>query len=202
MSLHNRTTFFGKYVFAISENVYEPAEDTFLLARWLLKNKGKRVLDMGTGCGLLAVVAAEHASRVVAVDINPYAVACAKKNIKCNGFAEKVDTRLSDLFEAVESQEEFDCILFNAPYLRVEIGKDWLDKAWSGGKSGRRIIDRFLDEAEEYLSEKGRILLVQSSLSNVEKTLKRFAQQRLWALVVDEDKLAFEKIVLIEARKQ
>lgn len=203
MSSQVRRVFFGEHVFVILESVYEPAEDTFLLAENLAVNEGERVLDMGTGCGILAVLAAEKASKVVAVDINPHSVACAEKNAELNGVAEKVETRLGNLFEAVNTDEEFDLILFNAPYLPVEKGegKSWAEKAWAGGKTGRKVIDRFIDEASKYLAAKGRILLVQSSLSNVEETLIRFSRHKLQAAILREEKLDFEKIVLIEARK-
>ncbi len=75
---------FGKFVFDIYENVYEPAEDSFLFAENLDVKPGASVLDVGTGSGLLAIVAAEKAVSVVAVDFNPYAIRCAKKNSVLN----------------------------------------------------------------------------------------------------------------------
>ena len=71
---------FGNYVFDVSENVYEPAEDSFLFAENLDVEKGAKVLDVGTGCGILGIFAAEKAATVVAVDLNPYAVCCAREN--------------------------------------------------------------------------------------------------------------------------
>lgn len=202
MNYQPKKVFFGKYVFAVSDEVYEPAEDTFLIAHNLSVSGGEKVLDMGTGCGILAVLAAEKTSEVVAVDVNPHAVACAKKNAELNGVAAKVETRLGNLFDTVEADEKFDLILFNAPYLPVERdeGKSWIEKAWAGGKTGRTVIDQFISKASKYLTENGRILLVQSNLSNVEETLRRFLPHKLRATLVGEEKLAFEKIVLIEAR--
>ncbi|MBS7632858.1 methyltransferase, partial [Candidatus Bathyarchaeota archaeon] len=57
---------FGDFVFFVDENVYEPAEDSFLFAEKLAVGEGSRVLDMGTGCGILGVVAAGKAGEVVA----------------------------------------------------------------------------------------------------------------------------------------
>ena len=203
MNYRSKKVFFGKHVFVVSGEVYEPAEDTFLIAHNLSVTRGEKVLDMGTGCGILAVLAAEKASEVVAVDISPHAVVCAKKNAELNGVAAKVETRLGNLFDAVEADKKFDLILFNSPYLPVEQdeGKNWIEKAWAGGKTGRTVIDQFISKASKYLMENGRILLVQSSLSNVEETLRLFSQHKLRATTVGEEKLAFEKIVLIEARR-
>ena len=75
---------FENYVFNVWENVYEPAEDSFLFAENLDVEKGAKVLDVGTGCGMLGILAAEKADHVVAVDLNPYAVGCAKENAKLN----------------------------------------------------------------------------------------------------------------------
>jgi release factor glutamine methyltransferase len=202
MSSWPRRVFFGEYVFEVSEEVYEPAEDTFLVARNLTVETDTRVLDMGTGCGILAILAARNAGKVVAVDINPYAVRCTSRNAQLNGVSAKVETRLGNLFQALEAEEEFDLIIFNAPYLPVDPDerKSWIEKAWSGGKSGRTIIDRFINTVSQHLSKKGRVLLVQSSLSDIDETLKQFLRHGLRASIADEEKLPYEKVVLIEAR--
>jgi len=186
----------------ISRNVYEPAEDTFLAADNLIVTKNDRVLDMGTGCGILAVLAAKRAKQVVAVDINPYAVRCARKNAEANKLADKIDTRRGDLFQPIRKNEKFSLIMFNAPYLpsiRRE-ARSWQSRAWAGGPTGRELIDRFIDEAPCYLERKGRILLVQSSLANVDDTLRMFQALGFESRVVADKKVAFETIVLVEAK--
>jgi release factor glutamine methyltransferase len=204
MNSLSKSVFFGKYVFEVPPDVYEPAEDTFLLAQNLSVKDGASVWDMGAGCGILAVLAAEEASIVVAVDINPHAVACTLRNAGLNSVKTKIKVRLGDLFEAVGAAEKFDVILFNAPYLPVERdeGVNWVEKAWAGGETGRAVIDKFIEQASNHLEVGGRILLVQSSLSNVEETLRRLRQHALHAAVVGEEKLDFERIVLVEAKKE
>jgi release factor glutamine methyltransferase len=201
MSFQRKRVFLGDFVFVVPEQVYEPAEDTFLLARNLSIEKNSAVLDMGTGCGILAVLAAERASCVVAVDINPHAVACAQRNAELNGVAPKIETREGDLFEPIAPKEMYDLITFNAPYLPVGLdeGESWVEKAWCGGKDGRSVIDRFTNESSKHLTRNGRILLVQSSLSNVERTLTLFAEKKLSTTVIESEKVAFEEIVLIQA---
>jgi release factor glutamine methyltransferase len=54
MSSPSKKVCFRDYVFHVYENVYEPAEDSFLFAENLAVEKGEVVLDMGTGCGILA----------------------------------------------------------------------------------------------------------------------------------------------------
>ncbi len=204
MNSQIKKIFFEKHIFHIYEEVYEPAEDTFLLARNLIVNDGERVLDMGTGCGILAVLATGKASKIVAVDINPQAIACTKENAELNVVETRIETRLGNLFDVIKTDEKFDLILFNAPYVPVENdeGKSWIEKAWAGGRTGRKLINQFICKSPKYLAENGRILLVQSSLSNIEKTLNRLSQRSFCATIIADEKSAFERIVLIEARRQ
>jgi len=224
MPSSSKKVFFGDYVFHVTENVYEPAEDSFLFAENLPVGTGDRVVDMGTGCGILGVIAATKADEVVAVDINPYAVRCAKENAELNHVAEKMSFVQGDLFSSIRTGERFDLVLFNAPYLPSDdededswLARSWTGgvsgrnvidrfisgapKQWTGGVSGRNVIDRFISGAPKHLEPNGEILLVQSTLSDVEETLSRFAGSRLRAEVVASQILPlFEQIVLIRAK--
>lgn len=202
MQSSSKKVFFKDYTFFVSEDVYEPAEDTFLLAENLLVDKKYVVLDLGTGCGILGILAAKQAREVVATDLNPYAVCCAKRNTKLNKVERRMHILLGDLFQPIKGTEHFSLILFNPPYLPSEPNeeKTWIGRAWAGGPTGRKLIDRFIKESPQYLNENGRILMVQSSLSNVNKTLHKLKEARLRFKILAEKKVMFEKIVLIEAR--
>jgi release factor glutamine methyltransferase len=202
MPFATKKVFFEDYVFWVSDNVYEPAEDSFLFAENLVVREGDDVLDVGTGCGILGVVAAKKAGKVVAVDLNPYAVRCAKENARLNGILDKMFFVQGDLFTAIRSGERFDLVLFNAPYLPSESAEEasWLGCAWSGGVAGRKVIDRFISEAPKYLKRNGRVFLMQSTLSNIDETLRKFGENGLKASVVAEQALPFfETIVLVKA---
>ncbi len=199
-----KKTFFKDHVFQVDEHVYEPAEDTFLLAEQMKVSEDDTVLDMGTGCGILAVLAAKKAQNVVAVDINPHAIKCAIKNAETHGVKKKIEFRRGDLFQSIKPNEKFSLLLFNAPYLPSEPGEEkcWLGKAWAGGPKGRKIIDQFVVNAPRYLADDGRILLVQSSLSDVNKTVEMFNELKMKADVVAQVEVSFETIVLVEARSR
>jgi release factor glutamine methyltransferase len=198
----DKKVFFSSYVFNILENVYEPAEDSFLFAESLAIRESDVVLDMGTGCGILGVIAAKKASKVLATDINPYAIRCAKDNARLNGVLNKFFFLQCDLFSAIRFGERFDTILFNAPYLpskRVD-GDSWLGRAWSGGAMGRQVIDRFIREVPKFLKQDGCVFLMQSNLSGLDRTLQRFEESSLKTNVIAKRDLPFfETIMLVKA---
>lgn len=198
-----KEVFFSDYVFLVGEHVYEPAEDTFLVADKISVTNYNVVLDVGTGCGILAILAAKKAKKVVGVDINPYAIKFANKNAETNRVSERIDFRLGDLFDPIGKSERFDLILFNSPYLPSEIDeeKSWIGKAWAGGSNGRKVINRFIENVPNFITTNGKILLVQSSLSDVNRTLEMFDEINLKAKVVAQIKFPFEMIVLIEAER-
>jgi len=198
----SKKVFFADHVFDVWENVYEPAEDSFLFADNLTTKHGDHVLDMGTGCGILGIIAAKEATRVAAVDINPYAVRCAKENARLNHLANKMLFMQGNLFTPLRTEERFDLILFNAPYLPVDREQDdsWLECAWAGGATGRSIIDLFIHESRKHLQKDGRIFLMQSTLCGIDETMLRFKENGLETEIVAERSLPFfERIVLLKS---
>lgn len=175
--------------------VYEPAEDTFLLAENLAVEEGDVALDVGTGTGLIALLMARKASYVLGVDLNPIAVELARENALLNGI-KNVEFRLSDLFENVSGK--FDVITFNAPYLPGE-PEEPIDLALVGGKTGREVLDRFIMGVPDYLKPGGTVQIVQSSITGVEETLNRLEEAGLAAKVAAKRHVFFEDIVLINA---
>jgi release factor glutamine methyltransferase len=198
-----KQVFYDEFTFQVSEDVYEPAEDTFLIADRLAQvvSENDTVLDIGTGCGILAIVATRKARKVIATDVNPHAIKCARLNAKINEVSPKIDVRQGDLFEPIQKTETFDMIVFNAPYLPSSQREQetWIGRSWAGGPTGRRFIDQFIVETPSYLKKEGKILLAQSSLANIDKTLEGFQNAGLKAQVVAEKKVDFETIVVIQA---
>jgi release factor glutamine methyltransferase len=115
------------------------------------------VLDMGTGSGICSVFAARYAERVVAVDVNPAAVRCARINALMNQVEDRIEARCGDLFDAVAG-ERFDLILFNPPFLRGKPRND-RERAWRS----EDVAERFAADLRAHLTPSGFALLLLST---------------------------------------
>ena len=180
--------------------IYEPAEDSFLLAKHarkqlkgiLIENPAARALDMGTGSGIQAEACAESGVKkknIFAVDINTEAVKLAKKK----GF----NAVLSGLFSNISKKrrkEKFDLIIFNPPYLPEDKTGHDKGKDTTGGRLGDETILRFLRQAKSYLSDNGKILIVISSLTPKSRIKKEIEKQNLKCRVLETQTLFFERL--------
>lgn len=147
----------------MSREVYEPAEDTQLLLEAVsdLALAGRRVLEVGSGSGVVIEAVSRYGAEVVAVDINPDA---------CEATRARIGGRVlrGELMTALRGR--FDVIVFNAPYLpssdeeRVE---GWLDHAFHGGEGGVETSARFVRDLPRVLTPEGRALLVVSSRADL-----------------------------------
>ncbi|XRO76748.1 HemK2/MTQ2 family protein methyltransferase [Methanocaldococcus sp. 10A] len=177
--------------------VYEPAEDSILLLKNLVDVKNKEVLEIGVGTGLISIACAKKgAKKVVGVDINPYAVELAKENAKLNNV--DIICLESDLFENVTGK--FDVILFNPPYLPTSDEDkidSYLNYAFDGGKNGRGILDRFIDNLPNYLKKGGVVQILQSSLTGEEETINKLKSLGFKVEKVASLKVPFEELMVI-----
>ena len=180
--------------------VYPPAEDTFLLIDNLILDGDMDVLEIGGGSGIVSIYASRYVNKVCVCDINPHAIKCMQANVKLND-RDNITIIESDLFGNINSR--YDLILFNTPYLPVEEDKhvdDDYSKSWDGGVDGREVINRFLKDVRNYLKEGGIIQLVQSSLSDNDKTLEMLTDEGFEAEITATEHIFFEDITLITAR--
>ena len=134
-------------------NVYPPGEDTRHLLAFLPEVRG-RVVDVGTGSGLLAVAMARAGARVVATDVNPAAVRLARHNALANGVT--VDVVRTNLMAGLIGP--FDAVVCNPPYLQGDPPSGWIERAWIDQGTASRL----LEEAPEGLAEGGRLHLLLS----------------------------------------
>lgn len=180
------------------ETVYIPAEDSYLLADNLDIQPGESVLEIGTGTGIVAMYASRFTNDITVTDINFDAVELAEKNFKQNHI-ENIEILFGNLFEPVKNRK-FDVILFNTPYLptdKEDVFNDNLNYAFDGGLNGRKVIDLFLNQVKNHLNRKGKVQLIQSSLSDVNETLKKLDENGFISQIAESEHFFFEDIVLI-----
>ncbi|MCO5994034.1 methyltransferase [Actinoallomurus sp. WRP9H-5] len=176
--------------------VYRPQSDTFLLARELCCDgiRGSRVLDLCTGTGLLAIIAAyAGAESVTAVDLEGRAVLTAWMNTRLR----RVPVRVlrGDLFEPI-ADEVFDVIVANPPYVpSADAPRRVRGRAWDAGRQGRAMIDRICAHAPGALAVGGTLLMVQSVLCGVETTLNSLRRAGLKASVVARRRQPFGPVM-------
>lgn len=190
------------FIINTDDNVYVPAEDSYLLADNLEIKKGQSVLEIGTGSGIVAMYASRLTDDITVTDINFDACELARKNFAENGI-ENIGILWGNLFEVVENRK-FDVILFNTPYLPTEddeVLDNTINYAFDGGLNGRKVIDLFLNEVGNHLNDGGIVQMIQSSLSGNDETLARLDEMGFIAEIAASEHFFFEDITLINAYK-
>lgn len=151
--------------------VYEPAEDSYLLSevigkqvkKHFKKNHNLKFLEIGAGSGIQLKTAHEAGIRkenIYSCDLNPKAISHCKR-LGFNCFK-------SDLFNVFKKRKDiFDIIVFNPPYLPFDKKEPRPSRlSTTGGLTGGETINRFLKEAKHYLKKEGKIILLTSDLSS------------------------------------
>jgi ribosomal protein L3 glutamine methyltransferase len=169
-----REAWLGEYRFYIDERAIIPRS---LIAELLFEGLAPmvakpaeitRVLELCTGSGSLAIIAADVFPNAVidALDISPDALAVARKNVDEYGLAERIHLIESDLYDAIKG-ERYDLILCNPPYVNdASMGKLPIEYrhepalALAGGRDGMDVIRRILGGASTYLKRNRRAALV------------------------------------------
>lgn len=180
--------------------VYAPQHDSRVLGQAVAENVSSRaqcrVLDLCAGTGFLSLVAlGAGADGVVAVDVSRAAGICIAANSRLRRV--RIDVRIGDLFEPVRG-EKFELIACNPPYVPAPsdiVPDKGARRNWDAGRDGRAVIDRICAESVDYLSSDGQILMVQSSLSSVEKTLYMFEERGMRVEILSRSCTEFGPVV-------
>lgn len=180
--------------------VYRPQEDTDLLAEAVRAARvplGARVLDIGTGTGVLAVAAARAgAGEVTAVDVSRRAVLTAWLNTRARGLAVRV--RRGDATTGLP-RGRYDVVLANPPYVPWH-GRGRGSRRWDAGKDGRAVLDPLCAAVPHLLGVRGFLLLVQSAVSGVDQTVDALRRARLTTSIVERRSLPFGPVLRRRAR--
>lgn len=155
----NKATFYGEN-FNVKEGVLIPRPETELLvdnAIEILKEAEKpvKVLEIGTGSGIISVMLALLIKdiQIIAVDINEKALELAKSNAIKHKVEDKIDFRLSNLYENVD-EKDINMTISNPPYIAddyklPENVKYEPSNALFGGKVGDELLKDIIDQTNE-----------------------------------------------------
>lgn len=188
--------------------VYPPQEDSRLLVDTMHLSglvPRRRVLDLCTGSGFVAIAAAEMGcASITAFDICPHAVRCSRGNAAVAGV--EVDVREGSWIGAL-SCEPFELVVSNPPYVPTppdddtetispSAGPAW---AWNAGPDGRLVLDPLCASASNLLCSGGSLLLVHSALAGVGQSLDSLRASGLEADVVASQWIPFGPVLSARA---
>jgi len=179
---------FWSLEFAVDRRVLIPRPETETLVEAAIEKArdrgGLRIVDVGTGCGAVAVALAVELprARIVATDVSQAVLEVAPANATRHGVAERIEFRHGSLLEPLAEGERFDLIVSNPPYCREdevdalepEVRVWEPDGALVSGRDGLWHSQRLVTEAPEYLDESGWLLIeVGTQAAEVHALLER-----------------------------
>ena len=167
--------------FSVHASVFPPRHDTALLIASMPATDGLSVLDLGTGCGAIAVHAARQGARLVlALDINPAAIANAAENVQRHDLSHLVECRVSDVFDAVPREARFDLVAANLPGRSLEAPDLTAQAQWD---TGFRTHRHFFSEVRKFLTPEGRIVMTKANYPEINDALQ-LAQNASFAVEI------------------
>jgi release factor glutamine methyltransferase len=191
-----------------ADTVYPPQHDSLLLVDAMQRANvvaGRRVLDLCTGSGVVAIAAAAlDAAGVTAFDICPRAVKCSRGNA---AYARvDVDVREGSWTRARRCAP-FEVIVSNPPYVPAPLtddtpkipstaGPSW---AWNAGRDGRQVLDPLCKSASSLLCAGGSMLLVQSAFANIQRSLDALRSTGMYAETVASQLIPFGPVLTARA---
>ncbi|MEZ0362145.1 HemK2/MTQ2 family protein methyltransferase [Mycobacterium sp. pUA109] len=188
------------------DGVYAPQQDSRLLIAAMEHAdlaRQRRVLDLCTGSGIVAIAAAElGAASVTAVDICPRAVRCSRSNARNAGV--DVEVREGPWTRAL-GDPPYEVIVSNPPYVPTPAdagpvpaagGPEW---SWNGGVDGRAVLDPLCVSATRLLRDQGSLLLVQSVFANVPRSLALLRSTGLEAEIAASQVIPFGPVLSARA---
>ncbi len=212
------------------EDIYAPSDDTYLIIDYFKEyineyyfdgldiKKIKRILDMGTGTGMIALFLREVKKRVInfspqiyASDILENAIKCAELNEISNNLEKNITLIQSDLFKTFPANLEnsFNIIIFNPPYLPSlkyninERVKKGIDNSWNGGEKGFEIFIEFVSQAKSFLdtSQNYYIYYISSSVVNIQNLIEQVEKCGFKNTILKKKHIFFEDIILNRLEK-
>lgn len=181
--------------------------DSVLLGAWTpLSDTITTILDIGTGCGILALMLAQRASPLVnieGIDIDLQAVQQAKENVHCSPFKNITIMQADVMAHAHDHQNQYDLLVSNPPYFPVGVKcrNERRQKARSEASLSHRAL---LIAAKNLLTPQGRFCLILPG--NEGDSFQEIAIQQRWfisqKIIVNTNFEKKRKFILLELSKE
>ncbi|QDT03016.1 N5-glutamine S-adenosyl-L-methionine-dependent methyltransferase [Rubripirellula lacrimiformis] len=181
------------------ESVFWEPDDTVSLRRLLIDDSiasGRDVLEIGTGTGLISIICLQNdAASVVATDINPAAVACAKYNVAMLAETFLATSQLDvrqvppdspGAFSVIQDDEKFDLILSNPPWEDGQVTQP-VDHAFYDPSFA--LMDSLLDGLPKHLKPGGRCLLAYGYVPAIQRLQEQAAARGFAVKILDDREL-------------
>jgi predicted RNA methylase len=149
--------------------VFHPHEGEWTFGPLMKNNpelfRGKRVMEIGTGSGIISLMAAKHgAAKVVSTDINPAAIQSVTTNAEALGYGDIIDARIVSLddmsaYAVIGEDEQFDVIVSNPPFA-LDLDAPGNDAVTDTGELGFSLVRGL----EQHLAANGTVILLYDSL--------------------------------------
>ncbi len=200
--------FMGEW-FKVNGDVLIPRDETEILVRKAIeiidKEGGQSVLDIGTGSGCIACTIAKHTDAVVlGVDISSDALRVALDNVTRLGINNRAVFRKSDLFSKIRTEEKFDMIISNPPYvplgteLSPEVKKE-PPLALFAGENGLEFYRKITEKAPEYLNKDG-WLMFELGAGEFEQ-VKNYMEKDFCNITIEKDLAGIERVIFGRVKK-
>jgi release factor glutamine methyltransferase len=175
---------------AARETVGPPTPYTLLLAESIPELPGLTAVDIGTGSGILAIVAClQGASRVYILDTNPAAVEAARHNAELNGVRDRLlHLPIGQSIIPLPSSETVDVVISNPAQLPLPKAAEAHHPYYSG-PDGRRMIEEVITATPARLSPGGRLFMIHNSVTDFPKSMAMMQTVGLKPRVVEERSL-------------
>ncbi|KAM6290205.1 methyltransferase N6AMT1 [Porphyrio hochstetteri] len=196
-------------------DVYEPAEDTFLLLDALeqdaarLRQAGIEIcLEIGSGSGVVSAFLASSVigsnTLYICTDINPMAAYCTQETALLNNV--HLQPVITDLVKGLSPRLNgtVDLLLFNPPYVVTpseEVESHGIEASWAGGKKGREVMDRVFPLVPDLLSPGGLFYLVTIKENNPDEILETMKKCGLEGTRVLSRQAGQEVLTILKFRK-
>jgi release factor glutamine methyltransferase len=207
------TVFYG-LDFLVTPDVLIPRPETEHLVQtardWAASHRVRRIVDVGTGSGCIAVALAHHlpAVEVLAVDVSSAALEVARHNVRRHGLEKRIRLLQGTLLEKVE--QSIDLVAANLPYISdaewtvLDDGVKWYEPAGAlrGGPDGLDFIRRLLQQARPLLRPSGAIFLEigwRQGKSAMQLAQTFYPTARV---TLKQDYAGHDRLVIIETRNE